>query len=166
MGTPRRLHRSEGLNLLSPRHLAYLGDAVYELHVRKRLLTEAFPVEQLHRAKVSKVKASAQAAALRALLPSLSEPEADLVRRARNLKTAVPRNASVADYRYSTAFEALIGHLYLNDAHARLSELLEAVDAFMDREEASTTQPKAPVAQTKAPAAQIKAPAAQTKENP
>lgn len=140
MGAPRRLPCREGLNLLSPRHLAYLGDAVYELHVRKRLLTEAFPVEQLHRAKVSRVKASAQASALRALLPRLSAPEADVVRRARNLKTAVPRNASVADYRYSTAFEALIGHLYLHEAHDRLSEILAAVDAFLDRPEA----PEAP----------------------
>jgi ribonuclease-3 family protein len=121
------------MTLLSPRHLAYLGDAVYELHVRKRLLTEAIPVEQLHRAKVSKVKASAQAAALRDLMPSLTPQEADVVRRARNLKTAVPRSASVAEYRYSTAFEALIGHLYLSQDHARLDAILEAVDAFMDR---------------------------------
>ena len=124
---------SEGLILLSPRHLAYLGDAVYELHVRKRLLTEAIPVEQLHRAKVSKVKASAQAAALRELMPTLTPQEADVVRRARNLKTAVPRSASVADYRYSTAFEALIGHLYLTQDMARLESILTAVDAIMDR---------------------------------
>ncbi len=124
------------MTLLSPRHLAYLGDAVYELHVRKRLLTEALPVEQLHRAKVSKVKASAQAAALRDLLPSLTPEEADVVRRARNLKTAVPRSASVAEYRYSTAFEALIGHLYLSQDHVRLEAILEAVDAFMDRVQA------------------------------
>ncbi len=124
---------SEGLILLSPRHLAYLGDAVYELHVRKRLLTEAIPVEQLHRAKVSKVKASAQAAALRELLPLLTPQEADVVRRARNLKTNVPRSASVADYRYSTAFEALIGHLYLTQDMARLESILTAVDAIMDR---------------------------------
>jgi len=128
---------SEGLILLSPRHLAYLGDAVYELHVRKRLLTEAIPVEQLHRAKVSKVKASAQAAALRELMPTLTPTEADVVRRARNLKTAVPRSASVADYRYSTAFEALIGHLYLTQDMARLESILAAVDAIMDRSAAA-----------------------------
>lgn len=101
--------------------------------MRKRLLTEAIPVEQLHRAKVSKVKASAQAAALKELMPHLTAAEADVVRRARNLKTAVPRSASVAEYRYSTAFEALIGHLYLTQDIARLDAILEAVDAFMDR---------------------------------
>ncbi len=107
-------------------------------------MTEAIPVEQLHRAKVSKVKASAQAAALRDLMPTLTEAEADVVRRARNLKTAVPRSASVAEYRYSTAFEALIGHLYLKQDNARLEAILEAVDAFMDRSagdsDASTAQ--------------------------
>ncbi len=140
MGHERRRPPSggEGLTLLSPRHLAYLGDAVYELHVRKRLLTEAVTVEQLHREKVSKVKASAQAAALRQLMPGLTEHEADLVRRARNLKTAVPRNASVADYRHSTAFEALIGHLYLQEDFVRLAELLAEVDAFMDRTQDSS----------------------------
>lgn len=120
------------MTLLSPRHLAYLGDAVYELHVRKALLTEEIPVEQLHRAKVAKVKASAQAAALRELMPSLSAAEADVVRRARNLKTAIPRNVTVSDYRYATAFEALIGFLYLNEQHERLETILQAVDDFMD----------------------------------
>ena len=104
-------------------------------------MTEAIPVEQLHRAKVSKVRASAQAAALKELMPSLTAAEADLVRRARNLKTAVPRNASVADYRYSTAFEALIGHLYLNQEQSRLDAILEAVDAFMDRTETKEEAP-------------------------
>ncbi|MNK52853.1 Mini-ribonuclease 3 [compost metagenome] len=146
MGTPRggQPPDSEGLSLLSPRHLAYLGDAVYELHVRKRLLTEAIPVEQLHRAKVSKVKASAQAAALRELMPSLTAAEADVVRRARNLKTAVPRSASVAEYRYSTAFEALIGHLYLNQEFSRLEAILEAVDAFMDRSASGSNDSASP----------------------
>lgn len=146
MGAHRGGHPSdsEGLILLSPRHLAYLGDAVYELHVRKRLLTEAIPVEQLHRAKVSKVKASAQAAALKELMPSLTAAEADVVRRARNLKTAVPRSASVAEYRYSTAFEALIGHLYLTQDIARLDAILEAVDAFMDRSASGAESSTAP----------------------
>ena len=109
-------------------------------------MTEAIPVEQLHRAKVSKVKASAQAAALKELMPTLTTAEADIVRRARNLKTAVPRSASVAEYRYSTAFEALIGHLYLNQEFSRLDALLEAVDAFMDRSASSSDETAAPTA--------------------
>ncbi|MNY27330.1 Mini-ribonuclease 3 [compost metagenome] len=109
-----------------------MGDAVYELHVRSRLMTADVPVERLHAAKVSRVRASAQAEALRALLPSLSELEADVVRRARNLKSNVPKNASVADYRHSTAFEALLGMLYLRGEGERLSEILLATDSILE----------------------------------
>lgn len=118
--------------LLSPRLLAYMGDAVYELHVRTQLMTADLPVERLHTAKVSRVRASAQATALRGLLPGLTEDEADVVRRARNLKSNVPKNVSVADYRYSTAFEALLGMLYLQGASERLDEILRATDALLE----------------------------------
>lgn len=115
-----------------------MGDAVYELHVRSRLMTADVPVERLHAAKVSRVRASAQAEALRALMPTLTEAEAEVVRRARNLKSNVPKNASVADYRHSTAFEALLGMLYLQSARGsqeageRLSEILLATDSLLE----------------------------------
>ncbi|HEY9856042.1 MAG TPA: ribonuclease III domain-containing protein [Stenomitos sp.] len=123
---------------LSPRLLAYMGDAVYELHVRSRLMTANVPVERLHTAKVSRVRASAQAAALRRLLPTLTEDEQDVVRRARNLKSNVPKNASVADYRYSTAFEALLGMLYLQGATERLDAILRATDALLETSDEPT----------------------------
>lgn len=105
-----------------------MGDAVFELHVRAQLLKEDVPVEKLHTAKVARVRASAQAAALRRIMPRLSEEEADTVRRARNLKCNVPKNVSVTDYRHSTAFEALLGMLYLQGASDRLHELLVATE--------------------------------------
>jgi ribonuclease-3 family protein len=109
-----------------------MGDAVFELHVRRGLIRPDVPVEQLHAAKVARVRASAQAAALRQLMPTLTPDEQDVVRRARNLKTSVPKNASVADYRHSTAFEALLGLLYLQGAHERLAEILAAADAAQE----------------------------------
>lgn len=118
--------------LLSPRLLAYLGDAVYELHVRAKLLIADVPVDQLHAQKVSRVRASAQAETLRRLMPTLSEDEADVVRRARNLKTSVPKNASVADYRHSTAFEALLGMLYMQGAYDRLDAIFTAADQYLE----------------------------------
>lgn len=105
-----------------------MGDAVFELHVRAQLLTEDVPVEYLHTAKVSRVRASAQATALRRIMPQLKEDEADMVRRARNLKCNIPKNVSVSDYRHSTAFEALLGMLYLQGASDRLHELLAATE--------------------------------------
>lgn len=109
-----------------------MGDAVYELHVRAQLMTTDVPVERLHTAKVSRVRASAQATALRGLLPTLTEDEQDVVRRARNLKSNVPKNVSVSDYRYSTAFEALLGMLYLQGATERLEQILRATDALLE----------------------------------
>lgn len=88
------------------------------------------PVETLHAAKVARVRATAQAASLRRLSPLLTEEEAEVVRRARNLKGNVPRHVSVADYRHSTAFEALLGMLYLRGDTARLQELLAVVDGL------------------------------------
>lgn len=105
-----------------------MGDAVYELHVRAQLLSEDLPVEKLHTAKVARVRASAQAAALRRIMPQLQEEEADMVRRGRNLKCNIPKNVSVSDYRHSTAFEALLGMLYLQGASDRLHELLNATE--------------------------------------
>lgn len=105
-----------------------MGDAVFEVYVRARLMAKDVPLERLHAAKVQRVRASAQAEALRRLMPSLSAEEQDLVRRARNLKTHVPRSATVADYRHSTAFEALLGMLYLQGAFERLEEVLATTD--------------------------------------
>lgn len=118
-----------------------MGDAVYELHVRCQLMTANVPVERMHTAKVSRVRASAQAAALRRLLPTLTEDEQDVVRRARNLKSNVPKNVSVADYRYSTAFEALLGMLYLQGASERLDEILKATDALLESSDEPTPSP-------------------------
>lgn len=105
-----------------------MGDAVFELHVRRQLMAKPAPLDTLHAAKVRRVKAEAQAAALRALMPHLTEAELDIVRRARNAKSNVPRHVAVTDYRHSTAFEALLGLLYLRGDQARLEELLALVD--------------------------------------
>lgn len=74
--------------------------------------------------KRARVKATQQAELLRQLLPSLTEAELDLVRRARNLKATGFRKVDQASYRQATAFEALLGYLYLTNI-ARLKEILQ-----------------------------------------
>lgn len=113
---------------LPPLTLAYLGDAVYELYIRDRVLRApgARRPGQLHRAATGYVRAQAQARAMRDLQPELSETEADVVRRGRNAKTAhTRRHADPADYAMATAFEALLGYLYLSGQHERLAHVLE-----------------------------------------
>ena len=108
-----------------------MGDAVYEVYVRKRVMeTGQVNADRLHIMAVPYVKAKGQAEAVRRLLEGfLSENEAALVRRARNRRTSSkPKNADLMDYKMATAFEALIGYLYLSGEAERLEEIMaEAV---------------------------------------
>lgn len=112
---------------LSPLTLAYVGDAVFELAVRTRIAaTEDGPVRALHERASHWVCAESQARMMHHLMDRLREDEAVVVKRARNTKSTVPRNARVSDYRYSTAFEALLGYLYLSCNFDRLNDLIDA----------------------------------------
>ena len=105
--------------------LAYLGDTLYDLYVRERLVRQGGRVDDLHRAAVRYVRASAQSEALERIEPMLTEEEAAVVRRARNARQTPPRNADIHDYHRATALEALMGALYLSGETARLGELME-----------------------------------------
>ncbi len=113
----------------NPVELAFVGDAVFELLVRRKIALEVNTnAGKLHRMAVSYVCAAAQSAALDEITPLLSDEELDVVRRGRNAnKTTVPRNGNPRDYRSSTAFEALFGYLYLCGEHERINELFEKI---------------------------------------
>lgn len=114
-------------NRADPLVLAHLGDAVHTLYVRAKL-TDGFggKVNELHRASCAMVNAQAQARIMRAILPTLSEEERDVFRHARNAHVnTVAKNASVADYKYATALESLLGYLYLIGETQRAQTLLE-----------------------------------------
>lgn len=116
-------------NLLAPLVLAYIGDAVYEVYVRTRLIGEhpTMPAHKLHVHSIKFVKASAQSASIEAMLDTLTEAEAAVYKRGRNAKSpTVPKNADVRDYRRATGFEALVGYLYLSGATDRLDEIMNA----------------------------------------
>lgn len=116
-----RLYQKDiDLHTLSPLALAFVGDGVYSLMVRERLLCEANrPVNDLHRMAVREVRAEAQSAAIGRLLPHLSEEEEAVFKRGRNAHTA----RSGADYHRSTGLEALFGYLYLDGRIDRVREL-------------------------------------------
>ena len=118
--------KSELLNM-KPLALAFVGDCVYELYIRNFLITEKYrDVNELHRKSVFYVKAKAQAYILHTLEEELTEDEQNFVRRGRNAHPhTVPKNANVIDYRYATAYEALIGYLYLSGNSERLRYILE-----------------------------------------
>ncbi|MDI9405280.1 MAG: ribonuclease III domain-containing protein [Chitinophagaceae bacterium] len=109
---------------LGPLQLAWLGDAVWELHQRLRRCDQPGRTQTLHGQVVASVRADAQARALARLEGLLSEHELDLVRRARNRAGRGPRTGDAVVYGQATGFEALIGWLFLHDP-PRLVELLD-----------------------------------------
>ena len=114
--------------------LAYMGDAIYESFVRERVIKSGqVHADRLHWSGVKYVCATAQAKAIKALLPSLSAEEDALVRRAKNHKIATkPKNADPITYKWATAFEALIGYLYLSGQVQRLGDLAEKAIAITE----------------------------------
>jgi ribonuclease III family protein len=109
--------------------LAFIGDAVFEVFVRERLVCQdQRPVSQLHRAAVEQVCAKAQAGFARKLLPVLNQEEQDILRRGRNAHSNhVPKNTDPGEYHAATGFESLFGYLYLSGKLDRLRELFSAV---------------------------------------
>lgn len=115
-------------NVLSPLVLAYIGDGVYELYVRNRLIEEfpSTPPSKLHKLSSAHVKAHSQSNSMLTIEPLLTEKELSVYKRGRNAKSAtVPKNADVTDYRRATGFEALVGYLYLNKENERLNEIMQ-----------------------------------------
>ena len=118
------------VKMMSPLTWAYMGDCVYELYVRQELINKTnLKPNKLHIEAINYVKASKQAEILKKIMDKLSEEEQDIVRRGRNTENHhLPKNASVEDYMYSTAFEALIGYLYLSKQDERLKEILQLIE--------------------------------------
>ena len=113
--------------MLNPLQLAYIGDGVWELLVRTRIIYKGRSARHVHKDAVACVNAHAQSEAFRRIESMLTEPEADIVRRGRNAHAhhAAPKNQDAADYRAATALEALIGYLYLTGQEDRLLTLFK-----------------------------------------
>jgi len=113
--------------MLNPLQLAYIGDAVWELLVRSRIIYKGRSARHVHKDAVACVNAHAQSEAFRRIEPLLTQAEADIARRGRNAHAhhAAPKNQDAADYRAATALEALIGYLYLTGQEERLLSLFK-----------------------------------------
>ena len=112
------------------KNYAYLGDAVWELFIRKKTVKITENAKKLHKISTEKVKASFQAFLLQNLEGILTEEEREISRRARNLSIPVGRRNIQADYRQATAFEALIGWWYEKNKE-RLDFVLKFLEKFV-----------------------------------
>lgn len=117
------------VNNLSPLTLAFMGDTVFDMFVRERLICQANrPVNKLHNLASKTVNAASQAEAVKKIMDILSEEEQAVFRRGRNTHTNhKAKNATEGDYHYATGFEALFGYLYLKGNIERLRELFDII---------------------------------------
>ncbi len=113
--------------------LAYLGDSVYEVLVRERLIKSGkYPPGVLHKMALNYVSAIAQSKACEVLLPMLDEKENSVFHRARNSNPVnIAKHASRADYHKATALEAVFGYNYLVGNNDRIEQLFDAIYNYL-----------------------------------
>ena len=116
--------------------LAYLGDAVFEVIIREKIVREkSGDTDRAHHTAVRYVSAAGQAAAAKSMIASgfLTDEETALFKRARNHRTmSRPQQADPKDYKIATGFEALLGYLYLSDERDRLREIANEAVRLVD----------------------------------
>jgi len=117
----------EELNL---RNYAYLGDAVWELFVRKITILRTQNASDLHKITTDRVNAKFQHDLLMSIQNLLTEDELEIMRRGRNLPVPTARRSTQSDYRMATAFEVLIGWWYDNNS-SRLEEIQKKLVEFL-----------------------------------
>ena len=114
-------------DIINPKVLAYIGDAVYEIMIRSYLLkVKTNDLNKLQSLKIKYVSAKNQALILDDLINNnlLNEEELQTVKRARNTKvSSKPKNTDIITYKKATALEALFGKLYLEEDLKRIEEL-------------------------------------------
>ena len=120
-------HEASQLNALQ---LAYIGDSVWELIVRYKLIMKRYNVRHMHKECVNLVNAHSQAVILHKIQDELDDTETEIVRRGRNAhaRHSAPRNQDPDEYAASTGFEALFGYLYLTGQNGRISKLVSIIE--------------------------------------
>lgn len=119
----------------SPLVLAYIGDCVFDLVIKTRVVAGGNrQVHKLHEETSHFVQASAQSFMMRAIQEHLTAEEHAVYRRGRNVKSvSAAKNQSITDYRRATGFEALIGYLYLEHRYERLTQIVSIGLASMEK---------------------------------
>ena len=121
---------------LNPQVLAFIGDGVYSLYVRHKIVMDkSLKGEKLHNEVTKYVKARGQSSFVDRLLPIFSETEMSVFKRARNHKTlSQAKNASIVDYKRATGLEAVLGYLYLTKQNKRLNEILKLSEEWSNED--------------------------------
>ena len=114
---------------IGTRELAYLGDAVFELMVREKLIADNIHFSSLNHIADKYVNAKAQADMYHRIYTKLTNIEQSIIKRGRNLHSASrAKNACMSEYRHATGLEVLFGYLYVNGEMERLKEVFDMCD--------------------------------------
>ena len=121
------IDKIENPSLLPALTLAIVGDSVYDLYFKSRLISlKTMPCGRIHTLAIGYVRASAQSYAIRILETDVTDDEEAVYHRGRNAKpSSMPKHADVSEYHRATGFEALIGYLYLKGETDRIDYLLD-----------------------------------------
>lgn len=127
---------------LSPLVLAFVGDSVFDLFIRSRLaMKKNESTHKMHIKATGYVKAEAQGRIALCLYDMLDDEEKKIFRRGRNTNPAtVPKNADMIDYRHATAFETVLGYLYLMGEYERLNKLMNIAAEIIEQEGAGNSE--------------------------
>ena len=116
--------------------LAYIGDAIYEVLVRKHLIDKGFiKVNDLQKEALNYVSAKNQALFLKELLNNdfFTTYEIEIIKRARNTKTySKPKNCDILTYKHATALESVFGYLYMNNKYDRIKEIFDYIEKIKE----------------------------------
>ena len=112
---------------LNLRNYAHIGDAIWEVYIREKIIYLTQNSKTMHKLTIEKVNGEYQGELLKKLAPILTEEEKELVRRAKNIPTSSFRKISHATHSLATAFEVLIGYNYINNKE-RLNEIYEHIE--------------------------------------
>ena len=116
--------------------LAYIGDAIYEVLVRKYLIDKNFvKVNDLQKHALNYVSAKNQALFLKELLDNnfFTSDEIEIIKRARNPKThSKPKNCDNLTYKHATALESIFGYLYMNNKFDRIKEIFDYIEKIKE----------------------------------
>lgn len=119
------------MNELSPLVLAYIGDAIYELYIRKYLISKNIvKVKELQESAIKYVSAKSQANYLKEMIDKnfFNEEELNIIYRARNHKSRASKSTDIVTYKHSTALEAVIGYLYYRKDNQRIEEIMKYIE--------------------------------------
>lgn len=114
--------------MISPLVLAFIGDTVFDLYIRTKLVSESnCGVDKLHKKATTYVKCGAQSDSFKKIESFLNEHEIAVFKRGRNAKSHTPKNAELMDYKNATGLEALIGYIFLCGDDNRLNEIMNKI---------------------------------------